>query len=120
MAAMTQAQMIAEINGYLLKLEAGGLGGEKISYVADQIAANGTTTIDAPALLEFTTATHYHQSTGIQLRIEDPTIPTNPPIIDASAVLKWEIQTDGKILIRSNYNGVVKFYLKLTMPVKRP
>lgn len=82
--------------------------------------ANGTVVIDAPTELGFTAATHHVYSVGVQLAMVDPLVGSNPPVVDAETVLRWEIAADGKVTLRNNYNGVVTYHARITMPVKKP
>lgn len=114
-------KMLLEMRGYFAKVKAAlaTAGAANSKYVTGSVAANGTTTIDAPSLLDFTAGTHFVYSTGIQISIVDPMVSTNPPITGGEAVIRYEIQNDGKILLRNNYAGSVTYHIRLTVPVKR-
>ena len=114
-------KMVASMESYFQKVkDAIATGGSSaFRYLTGTVPANGSTVIDAPTVLGFTAAQYDVYSIGIELRMTDPTIPTNPPVVDALTVLRYEIQADGKFTIRSNYNGVVTYHIRVTMPVKK-
>lgn len=121
MSTTGKAYMIAQMQAYFAKVKAAITSGGAASfrYKTGTIPANGQTIYDAPAELGFAIAQYHLGSIGIQLSMVDPTITPNPPIVDAGAVLRYEIQADGKIVIKSNYNGVVTYHVRVTMPVKK-
>lgn len=113
--------MLEQMNRYFAGVKAAITAGGAASfrYLTGNVAANGSVTIDAPTVLGFAVANYNIYSIGVQLAMVDPTVGTNPPIVDALSVLRYEIQTDGKIVIRNNYNGVVTYHARITMPVKK-
>lgn len=94
-------------------------GASSFRYLTGTVPANGNFVIDAPTLLGFTAAQYEVYSTGIELRCVDPVITPNPPVVEATAVLTYQIATDGKITILNNFNGVVTYHIRVTMPVKK-
>lgn len=94
-------------------------GSSAFRYLTGTVPANGQTVIDAPTVLGFVAADYQVYSIGIELRCVDPTIPTNPPVIDAQAILTYQIAADGKVTILNNFNGVVTYHIRVTMPVKK-
>lgn len=120
MAAMTQAQMLTEIDAYLRKLE--GLiasSGGQFKYITGSVPANGSAVYDAPTELEFTAATHEVYSLGVELRMVDPFTSSNPPVIQATAVLDYAIAADGKVTFRNNHSAAVVYHARVTEPVKK-
>lgn len=121
MSATGKAYMIQQMQAYFAKVKAAITSGGAASfrYKTGTVPANGQTIYDAPTELGFDIALYYAGSIGIQLSMVDPTIPTTPPIVDALSVLRYEIQADGKVVIKNNYNGVVTYHIRVTMPVKK-
>jgi ribosomal protein S3 len=121
MSATGKAYMIAQMQAYFTKVKAAITSGGAASfrYKTGTVPANGQTVYDAPTELGFAIADYHLGSIGIQLSMVDPTVQTNPPIVDALTVLRYEIQANGQIVIKSNYNGVVTYHIRVTMPVKK-
>lgn len=94
-------------------------GGASFRFRTGTVPASSTITFDAPTELGYTPVTHEIYSLGIQLAMVDPTISTDPPVVDALSVLRYEIQADGKVVIRNNHTGPVTYYARFTMPVKK-
>lgn len=121
---MSQAslnKLLLQMDDYFKKVKVAiaKAGDSTTRYATGSVSANGTVTIDAPTLLGFTSTTHQIYSTGIQISIVDPMVTSSPPVTGGEAVLRYEIQSDGKILLRNNYNGAVTYHLRLTNPVKK-
>jgi hypothetical protein len=114
--------MVTAMQGYFAKVKAAITtgGGASFRYKTGTVPANGSVVFDAPTDLGFTAATHNVYSIGVQLAMVDPLVGSNPPVVDAETVLRWEIAADGKITIRNNYSGVVTYHARITMPVKKP
>lgn len=115
------AYMKAQMEAYFAKVKTAITtgGGASFRYVTGTIPASGSITYDAPTELGFNATTHYQYSLGIQLSVNDPAIATNPPVIGAEAVLRYEIQADGKVILRNNHTASVTYYARYTLPVKR-
>lgn len=115
--------MKAQMEAYFAKVKAaisnGGGGGATFKYVTGSIPANGSIVYDAPTELGFNATTHYAYSLGIQLSINDPAVSSNPPVIGAEAVLRYEIAADGKVTLRNNNASAITYYARYTLPVKR-
>lgn len=121
MSAQSKAYMIAQMQAYFTKVKTAITSGGAASfrYKTGTVPANGQVVYDAPTELGFAIALYHAGSIGIQLSMVDPTIATNPPIVDALSVLRYEIQADGTIIIKNNYNAVVTYHIRVTMPVKK-
>lgn len=123
MSQTAVSYMLTQMGTYFDKVKAaiatGGGGGGKTVYQTGIVSASGTTTLDLPTILGFNTTDYQIYSLGLQLRMIDPMITTNPPVVDALTVLRYEIQADGKVLIRNNHTADVTFYLRATAPVKK-
>lgn len=115
------AYMKAQMEAYFSKVKAAITTGGSASfkYRTGTIPASGSVTIDAPTDLGFTAADYNVYSLGIQLSINDPAVGTNPPVIGAEAVLRYEIQSDGKVILRNNHTAQVTYYARFTLPVKK-
>lgn len=112
--------MKTQMTAYFTKVKAALAANKSNSrFVSGTIAANSFFTYDAPTSLDFTSITHYPYSVGIQVSVNDPSVPTNPPVISADSILHYEIQADGKVIIRNNQTTPVDFYARFTEPVKR-
>lgn len=123
MAAMTQAQMLTEIDAYLRKLqglvESGGPDGTKLHTIEGTVAANnGEVLFDLPVLFNFVVAEFQLYTTGIQLMMDDPEGSGN--VIPGWAVLDYKIAPDGKMTVINRHTAPVKYYARLTRPVKKP
>ncbi len=115
------AYMKLQMETYFSKVKAAitaGAAGYSL-YSTGTIPANGSVTYDAPTELGFTSATHYPFTVGIQLSINDPAVSTNPPVIGPEGVISYEIEPDGKIVLRNSQGSPVTYYAKYTLPVKR-
>lgn len=119
MAAMTKQQMLDYINAWFDKIESGGVGGGKFRYITGSIAANGSTVYDAPGIIGYNATTHNIYSVGIELRMVDPFTASNPPVVEATAVLDYTIAADGKVTIRNNHTAAVTYHARITEPVKK-
>ena len=120
MAAMTQAQMLTEVDTYLRKLEAlFASSASQFKYITGTVPANSSTVYDAPTELGFTATTHSVYSLGVELRMVDPFTTPNPPVIQATAVLDYVIAADGKVTFRNNHNADVVYHARITEPVKK-
>lgn len=122
MSDVSKQYMLTALNAYFAKVKAAITSGGAASfrYKTGTVSANGTVVIDAPTELGFNATTHNVYSVGVQLAMVDPLVGSNPPVVDAEAVLRWEIAADGKVTLRNNYNGVVTYHARITMPVKKP
>lgn len=118
MASATQEFMTAEINRFIDKILQGA-GGNRYAYTTGTVPANSSIVLDAPTLVNFTAATHYQYSLGVELRMVDPFTTPNPPVIDANAVLSYAIAADGTVTLRNNHNAVVTYHVRFTAPVAR-
>lgn len=121
MSTAAKDNMLTQMSDYFekVKLAITAGGAASFRYKTGTVPANGSVTIDAPTELGFDVADYNVYSIGIQLAMVDPTIIPNPPVVDALSVLRYEIQADGQIVIRSNLNAVVTYHLRITMPVKK-
>lgn len=118
MVAMTKDQMITEINNWFAKIEAGGVGaGGRFRYITGSVPANSSVVYDAPGVIGYNTTTHYIYSVGVELRMVDPFVTPNPPVVQATAVLDFAIAADGKITIRNNHSAAVTYHARITEPV---
>jgi len=114
--------MVSQMEAYFAKVKAAISSGGSASfrYKTGSVPANGQIVIDAPTELGFTAAQYEVYSLGVQLSMVDPTVSTNPPVVEASGVLTYQIQADGKLVIKSNFaTGPVTYYARITMPVKK-
>lgn len=113
--------MVAEMAAYFDKIKAAitAGGSSAFRYLTGTVPASGQVVIDTVAALGYTVAAYEVYSLGIELRCKDPTITTNPPVIDAGSVLTYQIAADGKVTILNNYAGVVTYHARITMPVKK-
>lgn len=113
--------MLTQMSAYFAKVKTAISSGGSASfkYVTGSIPASGSVVYDAPTELGFSASTHYAYSLGIQLSVNDPTVTTNPPVIGAEAVLRYEIAADGKVTLRNNHTAAVTYYARYTLPVKR-
>ncbi|ABY63125.1 hypothetical protein ST201phi2-1p299 [Pseudomonas phage 201phi2-1] len=121
MSQTAKAYMLAQMAAYFAKVKAAVVSGGSASfrYKTGSVPANGQIVIDAPTELGFTAAQYHVYSLGVQLSMVDPTVGTNPPVVEASGVLTYQIQADGKLVIKSNFaTGPVTYYARITMPVK--
>lgn len=114
-------KMVSEMDAYFEKIRVAiSLGGASaFDFIEGTVDANGSTVIDAPTILDFVPADYYVYSLGIELRMKDPAVTTNPPVVDAQAVLTYQIADDGKVTILNNFNAVVTYYARITKPVKK-
>ncbi|WDS62178.1 hypothetical protein [Pseudomonas phage D6] len=119
MAALTKQQMLGYIQAWFDKIEAGGVGGGKFRYITGSVPANGTVVYDAPTVIGYNSTTHNIYSIGVDLRMVDPFTATNPPVIQATAVLDFAIASDGKVTIRNNHTAAVTYHARITEPVKK-
>lgn len=121
MSSASKDYMLQQMSRYFtaIKTIISAGGAASFRYITGNVPANGSVTIDAPTVLGFVAANYNIYSLGVQLAMVDPTVGTNPPVVDALSVLRYEIQTDGKIIIRNNYNAVVTYHVRITMPVKK-
>lgn len=94
-------------------------GSSAFRYLTGTVPSQGQTVIDAPTLLGFVAANYQVYSLGLELRCVDPAIPTNPPVVDAQAILTYQIAADGKVTILNNFSAVVTYHIRVTMPVKK-
>lgn len=121
MSTTSKQYMLTQMSRYFAGIKAiittGGAA--SFRYKTGTVAANSSVTIDAPTELGFVAADYNVYSLGVQLAMVDPAISSNPPVVDAEAVLRWEIQADGKLVIRNNFNTVVTYHARITMPVKK-
>lgn len=121
MSTIAKDYMIEQMDIYFAGIKAlvttGGASSFK--YVTGTIPANGQIVYDAPTQLGYTAAGYQVYSLGIQLSMVDPVITPNPPVVDALSVLRYEIQANGQVIIKNNYNGVVTYHARFTMPVKK-
>lgn len=115
--AMSKELMVTELNNYLAKVNGLLNAVPKQKYITGTLPANQQAMYDAPAELGYTTDTHYIYSVGIDLRVVDPMVPTDPPVIQATAVVDYAIGADGKIFIRNNYNGPVTYFARISVPM---
>lgn len=113
--------MAAEMETYFEKVRASIQegGASAFRYLTGTIPANGSIEIDAPTVLGFVAADFQVYSLGIELRCVDPAITTNPPVVDAQAILAFQIKADGKVTLLNNFNAVVTYHARITMPVKK-
>lgn len=113
--------MLTEMENYFNKVQAAVTASAAASfrYKTGSVPANGSVVIDTVVELGYVAANYNVYSIGIQLACPDPTIVTNPPVIDAQAVLRWEIAADGKVTIRNNHTAAVVYHARITMPVKK-
>lgn len=114
-------KMLVSMQSYFNKVkEAITTGGaSSFRYLTGTVAANGQVVIDAPTVLGFTAAQYEVYSLGIELRCVDPTITPNPPVVEATAILTYQIAADGKVTVLNNFNGAVTYHIRVTMPVKK-
>ena len=121
MSATAKQYMVTQMQAYFTKVKTAiSTGGSSsFRYLTGTVGANGQTTIDAPTELGFDPTSYYVYSLGIELRCVDPAIPTNPPVVDAQAILTYQIAADGKVVILNNFNGDVTYHIRITMPVKK-
>lgn len=113
--------MVQKMEAYFEKIRqaitAGGAS--SFDYMTGTVPASGSIVIDAPTILGFTAADYYVYSLGIELRMVDPTISSNPPVVDAQAVLTYQILPNGTFNLVNNFNGVVTYHMRITKPVKK-
>lgn len=121
MSTTSKQYMLTQMARYFSSIKAAisAGGAARFQYLTGSIPANNSITIDAPTVLGYAVADYNVYSTGIQLAAVDPTISSNPPVTDAEALLRWEIQADGKVVIRNNYNAAITYHARITMPVKK-
>lgn len=120
MSSTSRNLMITAMNAYFAKVKAAiSASSSSISrYKTGTVPANGAVVIDAPTDLGFVVSEVKVYSLGIQLACVDPTITTNPPVVDAQSFLHWVIGADGKVTISNTHSGDVTYHMRLTMPVK--
>jgi len=117
---MTKEQMLGYIQAWFDKIEEGGVGaGGRFRYITGSVPANGSVVYDAPGIIGYTSTTHNIYSVGVELRMVDPFVTPNPPVILATAVLDFAIAADGKITIRNNHTAAVTYHARITEPVKK-
>lgn len=120
MSTIAKQYMVTQLARYFSRVKeliATG-GSASFRYTTGIVPPNGQVVYDAPTELGFVVSQYDVYSLGIQLSMVDPTIPVNPPVVEALSVLRYEIQADGKVIIKSNYNGDVTYHARITMPVK--
>lgn len=118
MAAMTKDEMLGFIQAWLTKIEAGGIG-DRSEYMTADVAAKGSTVIDAPTLFGFTAATHHIYSMGVDLKMVDAGNPTPVSVVPATAVLDYVIDTAGKVTIRNWSTVKVTYHVRISAPIKK-
>lgn len=115
-------KMLASMEEYFDKVQEAVVtgGSSAFRYLTGTVSANGSTIVDAPTQLGYNSTTHQIYSLGVELRMVDPLVGSNPPVVDATSTLTYQIATDGKLTILNNYAGVVTYHARITMPVKKP
>jgi hypothetical protein len=120
MSASATTYMLEQMSRYFEKIKtlaaSGGAGSFK--YVTGVVPANGQLLYDAPTELGFNVAQYNIYSMQIQLSMVDPTVAVTPPVVDALSVLRYEIQPDGKVLIRNNFDADITYHARFALPVK--
>lgn len=122
MSATAKQYMLTQMNAYFAKVKAAITSGGAASfrYWTGSVPASGQVTYDAALELGFTPAQYEVYSIGVQLTMVDPTVSGSTEVVDATAVLSYVIQADGKIVVKSNYAaGPVTYHARFTMPVKK-
>lgn len=122
MSATAKAYMVSSMQAYFAKVKAAISTGGSASFrfKSGSVPAAGQVIYDAPTELGYDPTQYEVYSTGIQLTMLDPTVATNPPVVDATTVLTYAIQGDGKIVIKSNLeSAAVNYFVRVTMPVKK-
>lgn len=122
MSATAKQYMLDQMSAYFAKVKAAITSGGAASFrfKTGVVPAAGQVVYDAPTELGYDPTLYEVYSTGIQLTMVDPTVSTNPPVVDATTVLSYSIQPDGKIVIKSNFESAgVTYYARVTMPVKK-
>lgn len=122
MSATAKQYMVDQMARYFAKVKAAITSGGAASfrYKTGSVPAVGQVVYDAPTELGFNPADYNVYSLGVQLCMVDPTVATNPPVVEATAVLSYAIQADGKVVIKSNFEtAAVTYHARITMPVKK-
>lgn len=122
MSATAKQYMLDQMTAYFAKVKTAITAGGAASfrYKTGSVPAAGQVVIDAPTELGFDPTAYNVYSLGVQLCMVDPTVSTNPPVVDATAVLSYAIQADGKLVIKSNFQAAaVVYHARITMPVKK-
>lgn len=122
MSATAREYMVSSMQAYFAKVKAliATGGSASFRFKTGSVPAAGQVIYDAPTELGYDPAAYEVYSTGIQLTMVDPTVTNNPPVVDATTVLSYTIQPDGKIVIKSNFeSAAVTYYVRVTMPVKK-
>ena len=121
MSSVSKNYMLTAMQRYFAKVrEAISTGGASaFRYTTGSVPANGQVVYDAPTQLSFDVTLYQPYSLGVELRMTDPFTTTNPQVVEATAVLTYAIQTDGKLVIKNNHSSAVTYYARVTMPVRK-
>lgn len=121
MSTTAKNYMLTAMSRYFAKVkEAISTGGASaFRYITGSVPTNGQITYDAPTELGFLVANYQPYSLGVELRMVDPLVASNPQVVEATAVLTYSILPDGKLVIKNNHSTAVTYYARVTMPVRK-
>lgn len=119
MSASAITTMLNNMQSYFTKVKA-VKASIATRYSETVVPANGGISYDPAFQLGFVAADYHLPSMGIEIRINDPAVSTNPPIITAEGVITYSIDaTTGVVTVKNTSNAPIRAYLRVTMPVKK-